>query len=273
MRKLYLVLALMLCLTLMTACQSDNDRYHDQSGQSAPTQNTNPLDTPTPPQNEVPELTINFDSGIYDPTIEEGRGLEDPALALSYVTPAVTIRGAYAGATPVPVNPIDMPTPTMVPPLSFAYQKYDAAKLGLSFEAPMGWVKDESVANTFILYNPDPTMDYAATLTLTAVPVSGNYNQSQLKAEIQSMLNSIGASGVSQYEPSNTATRTLIGYDGVYANYTGVLDGGTKIAGRVHATSFNNMLYTLHITYPRAYTETYKEGVYDKVRATITVQR
>jgi len=269
-RKLYLVLALTLCLAVLAGCQSANDRYYDNSQNgSMPTQNNNPLETPSKP--EEPEINIDFDSGLYDPASEEGRGIEDPTLGLTYVTPALTMRSEYAGATPVPIDPIDMPTPTMVPPLSFAYQTYTASQLGLTFDAPMGWVANESVANQFILYNPDPTMDYAATLTLTAINVSSTYNESQLKSEIQSMLNSIGAM-LNDYEPSNTATRTLIGYNGVYANYTGTIEGGTKVAGRVHATSFNNKLYTLHITYPRAYTETYKEGVYDKVRDTIKAQ-
>ena len=38
---------------------------------------------------------------------------------------------------------------------------------------------------------------------------------------------------------------------------------------RVHAACLDKVLYTVHITYPRAYTETYKEGVYDKLRDTI----
>lgn len=274
MRKLYLVLALMLCLAVLTGCQSGEGRYYDNST-SAPTQNNNPLETPqtpkAPAQPAQPEFNIDYDSGLYDPASEEGKGLEDPALNLTYVTPALTMRSEFAGATPVPIDPIDMPTPTMVPPLSFVYQTYTASQLGLTFDAPMGWIKDESVANTFTLYNPDPTMDYAATLTLMAVNVGSNYNESQLKSEVQSMLNSIDAM-LNDFEPSNTATRTLIGYNGVYANYTGTIEGGTKVAGRVHATSFNNKLYTLHITYPRAYTETYKEGVYDKVRDTIKAQ-
>jgi len=269
-RKLYLVLLLVLCVVLMAGCQKDNGRYSDNSHTlDQPTQNTNPLETPEAPAQ--PEINIDFDSGLYDPASEEGLGVEDPELSLTYVTPALTVRSEYAGATPVPIDPIDKPTPTMVPPLSFAYQTYTASNLGLTFDAPMGWVAGQNGANSYVLYNPDPTMDYAATLTLTVTSVSANYNESQLKSEIQSMLNNIGAS-LSPYSPSNTATRTLIGYNGVYANYTGTLEGGTKVAGRVHATSFNNKLYTLHITYPQAYTETYKEGVYDKVRDTIKAQ-
>lgn len=272
MKKMYLALALVLCVALLAGCQKTNDRYSVDTQQgSSPTQNVNPLQPPAnTTDNNLPEM--DYDSGLYDPSSEEHLDFEDPSLFLEQVTPALTMRSEYAGATPVPVNPIDMPTPTMVPPLSFAYQTYEVAQLGLSFEAPVGWVRDDSIANTFILYNPDPSMDYAATLTISVTNVGSTYNQSQLKSEIQSMLNTIGATGFTHYSPSNTATRTLIGHDGVYANYSGTLASGSKVAGRVHATSFNNKLYTLHITYPQAYTETYKDGVYDKVRATIKAQ-
>lgn len=58
---------------------------------------------------------------------------------------------------------------------------------------------------------------------------------------------------------------------GVYANYTGTLSDGTKIAGRVQATCLNKVLYTVHITYPQGYKDTYVDKVYSKMRSTIKI--
>ena len=274
MKKTLLALLLCLCVAFLAACQSsepqhfnaftgDGDNQNQQSGGNT---------------NDQPGGSVNYDDGTYDPTSEEGRGDDDliwnPSDApTEVVTMAPTVHSQYAGATPVPIDPIDKPTATPVPPLTFTYQVYDATNISLSFQGPVGWVEDASATDTYIIYNPDPSMDYFATLTLRAVPVANDYNESAMKSEVQSMLSAIRQSGFSSFSPSNTAPRTLIGHSGIYANYTGVLEGGVEVAGRVHVTCIDRVLYTVHITYPRAYTETYKNGVYDKMRDTLTITK
>lgn len=274
MKKMLLPLVLVLCLTVLSACGGDNaQRYTPLDGQqnkqtSVPTQNINT--TTKAPAVSLPQGDIDFDSGIYDPASEEGLGADLGNTGV-VVTPAPTIQSEYAGATPVLLDPIDKPTPTVVPPLSFTYTTYDATKLSLAFDGPAGWVVDNSVEGSYTIYNPNPAMDYAAALTLTATASPTKQDKNALKTVVQNMLSSIGASGFDSFSKSNTAERTLIDAAGIYANYTGVLSDGTKVAGRVHAAWLNNVLYTVHITYPQAYTETYKEGVYDKLRDTIKV--
>ena len=63
----------------------------------------------------------------------------------------------------------------------------------------------------------------------------------------------------------------LLGKDGIYANYTGTLATGEKVAGRVHAVCVGKKLYTIHLTAPQAQWNDYKEMVYDKVRDTLTI--
>ena len=276
MKRTLLALLLCLCVALLAACQSGEPQRFDalgnnNSGQDS--QNTGNADTPSGDSN------INFDDGTYDPASEEGRG-DDLLGGFTFVTPpsdyitaTPTVRSQYAGATPVPTDPIDKPTATVVPPLTFTYTVYDATKLGLSFDGPIGWVVDDSASDTYIIYNPDPSVDYAATLTLRATPVASDYSESDLRREVLGMLSSIGSSGFSTWSPSNTATRSLLTASGVYANYTGTLNGGIEVAGRVQAACLNRVLYTVHITYPRAYTDTYKNGVYDKLRDTIKVTK
>ena len=276
MKKKLLALTLCLCVVLLTGCQSSEPQrfdYYDGNGNQ--TNNASQGSQVNAPANGG---NINFDDGSYDPASEEGRGADD----LTFVdvatdtpvptnTVAPTVYSQYAGATPVMIDPIDKPTPTMVPPLTFTYQVYDATNLGLSFEGPIGWVADASASNAYVLYNPDPSMDYAATLTLTATSVANDYSESNMRSTVLDMLSSIGATGFREFNRSNTATRTLIGQSGVYANYTGTLDNGSEIAGRVHVTCKDRVLYTLHITYPAAYTDTYKDGVYKKLRDTIKI--
>ena len=260
---------------LLTACQSNEPQRFQVVTQTRASQNLfGSVATPTvEPQDEY-----DFDDGSYDPALEEGNGdeflfipEEEPVVE---VTPAPTVRSDYAGATPVVIDPIDKPTPTAVPKLQVAHAAYDAKKLGLSFEGPAGWLQDDSAEDTFILQNPNARMDYAATLTLTAKKVSADYSTSDLKSVVNGMLDSIGSANFQEYDPSQTDSRSLLGKNGVYANYTGTLlanGAEVQVAGRVHAVCVDKVLYTIHLTAPRAQWNDYKDMVYDKIRDTLTI--
>lgn len=271
-KRMLLALVLVLCVALLCACQDSGTKYTVVEKTTAHPQATQNLNLAgSQPTAEV----IDYDDGSYDPTSEEGMGedlgdfVEETAVP---VTVAPTVRSEYAGATPVLLDPIDKPTATPVPELTFTHQAYDATKLHLTFEAPVGWVVDDSVADTYILRNPDPSMAYAASLTLTATSVSSQMNKSSLTTQVKAMLEAVGnESSVKSFSPSNTADRTLMDQTGVYANYTAVLDSGEEIAGRVQATCVNKVLYTVHVTYPRAYRDTYVENVYNVLRKTLAV--
>ncbi len=253
-KRLMLALMLILCAALLASC-GETKRYDVLSYNNDGTQQTN--DT------------------AMDPLAEED-DWEAPALPTQVVvtpTPAPTVRSEYAGATPVVIDPIDKPTPTPVPALTVAYTTYDAIKLGLSFEGPAGWLKDDSAADTFIIQNPNARIDYPATLTLRAEQVSSDYSTSDLKTVINSMLNAIGGAGFDEYDPSNTDTRSLLGKTGVYANYTGTLNDGREVAGRVHAVCVDRVLYTIHITAPKAQWNDYKEKVYDHLKDTLIITK
>ena len=276
MKKRWLMaLALLVCLCLLTACKtSEPDRYQ--------------VKTQNPGQQQTAGTTgstgnqVLVDDEYMDPLAEEDYNNFDdsdwmeelPTAEPPTPTPALVFRGEYAGATPVPIDPIDKPTPTAVPKLQVAYAAYDAKKLGLSFEGPAGWLQDDSAEDTFILQNPDARMDYAATLTLTAKKVSADYSTSDLKSVVNGMLDSIGAANFAEYDPSQTDSRSLLGKNGIYANYTGTLlvnGEEVNVAGRVHAVCVDKVLYTLHLTTPRAQWNDYKDMVYDKIRDTLTI--
>ena len=258
-KRLMLALMLLLCAVLLASC-GETKRYDVLSTNNGGNQQAQ--SNPGQVQDE------------YDPRVEEDTWVAPalPTQAPVTPTPAPTVRSEYAGATPVVIDPIDKPTPTAVPALgTITYTAYDAIKIGLSFEGPAGWLKDDTAADAFIIQNPNARIDYPATLTLRAEKVSKDYTSSDLKSVVNSMLSAIGNAGFDSYDPSQTASRELLGKSGVYANYSGTLNDGREVAGRVHAVCVDKVLYTIHITAPKAQWNDYKDKVYDHLRETLTI--
>ena len=262
-KRLMLALMLLLCAVLLVSCGEKQrfDVLTTNNGGSTQ-QNMGQQKQPAQEENPLAEEDDYADLAVTLPT-------QVPVTP----TPAPTVRSQYAGATPVVIDPIDKPTPTAVPKLSVTYTPYDALKLGLSFEGPAGWLQDDKASDTFIIQNPNARMDFPATLTLTAQKVSSEYTTSDLKTVVKSMLDSIEKSGFDSYSPSNTDTRSLLGKNGVYANYTGVLSTGAQVSGRVHAVCVDKKLYTVHLVAPKAQWNDYKDMVYDKLRDTLTITK
>lgn len=275
-------LALLLCLFLLTACKtSEPEKFQVKTQQNSGSATTGST------ANNGGSVLVGDE--YMDPLAEEDdyNNFDDsnwmealPTQAPASPTPAPTVRGEYAGATPVPIDPIDKPTPTPVPPLAaFSYRSYEATKLGLSFEAPAGWDVNTDDPAYYVLTNMDSRVDYQAQLVLHAEKVSTQYSESDMKNAVKSMLNAIGASEVVvEFSPSNTASRTLLGATGVYADYTATLSNGAVIRGRVQVTCVEKVLYTVHISAPSAYWDLegdndYKDGVYDKMRDTIKITK
>ena len=272
---LSLVLALAVLLSACSSPQQPAERYQVVTQTSTPA-----------PTAYVPVVTdaplIDFDNGDYDPSQEEEAGdteatvFTNPmAAALSSApTAAPTVQSEYAGATPVPLDPIDKPTPTPAPALTIAnYQVYDATKISLSFDAPVGWTVNDAASDTFILTNPDMSVDYQARMSIRAVNVSSDYGATEMKKQVMSIRDDV-RSEYSTFSPTNTATRTLLDKSGIYMDYTGTRkDTGAKVWGRIHVTCVNRTLYILQISCPQTYRETYKDKVYAKFRATVKITK
>ncbi len=263
-KNLMLALMLILCAALLCSCAKDSGtKFNVKTGDSQ-------------------QQNVGHGAGDLDPlgeeddydTLESYPEVDIPTPELPPVTAAPTMRSEYAGATPVVIDPIDKPTPTPVPKLAVTYADYDATKIGLSFQAPAGWVKDDSANNTFILQNPDRNMDFAATLTLSKENVSTDYTTDQVQGVVKDLLNNIGeANFPKEYNPSQTSNRELLGKMGVYANYSGVMANGVKVSGRIHAVCVDKVVYIIHLSAPKAQWDDYKEMVYDHLRKNIKIKK
>lgn len=89
---------------------------------------TNPYDVAL--ENSFTEQDALNEENYIDPELDDGSDLYVPE-------PTGTVY-PYAGSTPIPLDPIDMPTPTPRPSLSFTYGDYSAASVGRELQGSRG---------------------------------------------------------------------------------------------------------------------------------------
>ena len=278
LKKKIVCLALVLCCALvLTACAQQatypNQPKQDSASQSSTEQQpvTGQADMSAASE-AAPAQQINFNDGSYDPASEEGGKSEqigDTAQNAPAVTNAPMMQSEFAGATPVKIDPVDKPTPTPLPKITFSYTTYNAPNLHLTFEGPAGWIADDLAADTYILTNPDPSMDYEAKAEIRTIAAGKDYTQKELVKEAKAQAEALQGTGSFQsFSTSDTATRTFINGNGVYIAYKGTLNDGqeTGVAGRIIVNTVNKVLYVLHVSYPRGLADTFADGVYNKIR-------
>ena len=280
MKRTALVLMCLAALALLlTGCQGQQQEAIPEVTQFIGSAET-PSPAPTPTDEIVEEFTeedalaeedttpltnavgANFDAGLAAQTsLFASPTSDNTAIATTY---------PYTGSTPIPLNPIDAPTPTPQAPLNFTYISYSPATVGVTFEAPAGWIPDETYNEVFTLTEPESQMKNGqlGIISIYAVPVTSDYSQSQLEQEIKQRFNTIGALDFTEWRPSYTDTRYLMGSAGVYANYTGKLVTGVEVGGRIHATTIDNVLYCIQITYPLDFRTDFMD-VFAQLRETI----
>jgi len=202
----------------------------------------------------------------YNPASEEDNGYTAASGAYNANGERV-----YAGATPIPIDPIDMPTPTPRPELTFTYGEYTAAKLGFTFKSAVGYTVDDSASDTYILTEPASAVrdGYPCVITLQVTPITSNYAAKDVQTDLANYLKNLGAQYPTKWETWKAASKKLAGGTGYYNNYRGVMSDGTIVRGRVHmAIIGNNKLLTLHITCPGWYNSSYMK-IYDNIYSSI----
>lgn len=222
----------------------------------------NPYDVPE--EQEWTEADIMSEENYFDPEYDQ---------APTAVQPEGTVY-PYAGSTPIPLNPVDMPTPTPRPDLEFTYSTYIASTVGVTFEGPVNWMVDESQTFMFTLSEPNNQIrdGQQCVITLSAEPVSGNYSQRDLESHVSQRLDTLYSSDYTEWKPSYTATRHMMGSQGVYANYTATRSDGVEVGGRIQYVSIDNVLYGLEIIFPIGFKDDFID-VFGKIRTTMGLIR
>lgn len=253
-KRLILIALLLAAVLLLSACSSAPENNNTQTnntavGQVAPMDNT---------------AANNAAANAAAAAKEE----EDKLLTSSLYD--ANGNRIYAGATPVPIDPVDLPTATPRPELTFTYDWYTASKLGISFRSAVGYTVSDGLSDTYILTEPAVAVrdNYPCTISLTVTAITKNHNVADVKTDLANFLQNEGR----QYEKWQTWTaesRSLMDGKGYYNNYRGVLADGTIVRGRVHmAIISENQLLTLHISCPGGYNSSYMK-IYDQIRSSI----
>ena len=281
-RNWKLLLCLLMAALTLCACSAK------ESPEDFPdiTQAIGPTATPTAVPTAVPVTDAQQDdTSIFEhnPYLEEDFTEEDILAEEDYVDPEFGVLDRfvpsepagtvypYAGSTPIPLNPVDMPTPTPKPDLSFTYAQYIASTVGVTFEGPANWQVNETQSGVFMLSEPTNQVKdgQQCIITISAEPIGSSYNQKELETHVEHRLDSIGGAQFESFKPSYTATRHMLGSTGVYANYSGTLTDGTPVGGRIQYVSEGGILYGLEIVFPEGFRGDFID-VFGEVRSSMS---
>lgn len=264
MKKLLLVALIVLTLVLVAGCQQKP--AVPETNVEAPAENSQPVGQQSPLDQPEQPAVEGLPEG-YDPSVEEGSG--SPVAAGNYDESGIA---QHAGATPVPLDPVDMPSPTKRPDLTFTFASYTAAKLGITFESVAGYLVDDSQADVYVLTEPIEQQkdNYSVVFTFSRSAVTTGYSMNNLKTDLRNFASELGKVNYKEWKLSDTAERTLLGKPGYYVTYRGVMYDGTIVRGRVHmALLDNNRVLSIHYTGPGEYNTDYSNTVFTRIRSTL----
>lgn len=268
MKKAFLLAFLLAAVVLLAGCAANQETQFPETSTAIQRDPMSAVNPAGDAEDEGDEDQSDFDWDSYDPASEEDNGA-------SFMAGAVYDdmgNNVYAGASPIPLNPIDMPTATPRPALTFAYGPVEIPSLRLSFEAPAGWTVDASAADTVVITDPNTYDNYNASMTISITPVSNSYKLNDVKNTVRDKLKEIGQYNYSKWTTTTLSPRTLLKKDGYYANYRGEYYDGTVVRGRVMVALLDgNKIITLHMSCPGWYNESYM-NVVAKFRDTVKQQ-
>ncbi len=237
-KRISLILLVLAVAVVLCGCAKEMPQYNELPASSQ----QDPLAIPTQRPTDLP----------YDPLAEEDGDTYVPGMAYDAYGNAL-----YAGATPIPLDPIDMPTATPRPSLAFSYAPITVSQLNIGFEAPQGWLMDTSVPDTITLLDPNTYDGVQGKMVVSIISVASDYKLSDVKNTLESDLEDLSRSYV-EWKTYQAAERTLLDKDGYYNNYRGVLTDGNVVRGRVMiALLDNNRIIKVNMVAPGWYNESY----------------
>ena len=260
MKKWMLVLLLALSVLTLSSCRQQESPSQDSGMQPLGQLQQSPLEQPQ-------ESVVEGLPPGYNPSVEEGDSIPLPDAQFDELGVAM-----HAGATPIPLDPVDMPPPTKRPELTFNFATYTASKLGISFESVAGYIVDDSQPDVYVLTEPIEQQkdNYSVVFTFSRNAVTAGYSISNLRADLRNFAYDLGKINYQEWRVSNIAERTLLGKPGAYVTFRGVMYDGTIVRGRVHmALLDNNRVLTIQYSGPGEYNTDYSDNVFKRIRSTL----
>ncbi len=268
MKKVLFVLMLALTLVLVAGCQPKTDPapVTQPDVQEQPDTQEQPAGSQQSPLEQIGQPAAEGLPEGYNPSDEESEGINVEG---EFNKDGIAM---HAGATAIPLDPVDMPSPTKRPDLTFTFASYTASKLGITFESVAGYIVDDSQADVYVLTEPIEQQkdNYSVVFTFSRSTVNAGYTLNNLKADLRTFAADLGKVNYQQWRVSDTAERTLLGKPGCYITYRGVQYDGTIVRGRVHmAILDNNSVLSIHYTGPGEYNMDYSNNVFTRIRSTL----
>ena len=173
-------------------------------------------------------------------------------------------------ATPVAVNPIDMPTPTPTPAPNYAYETYQNDSMGISFPGLLNPATNQETTVQFV----EPKSErmevdgYQTRLTVEKFSAGLSQTASDARTRLESVITELGGM-FTTFKTGEIASASIGGANGYYCYYSATYNDGTKdysMRGRLVVVAHDKDLFQVRLTAPSAW-YSYYNHVYRQLRS------
>ena len=179
-------------------------------------------------------------------------------------------------ASPIPVDPIDKPTPTPMPKPNFHYDTYVSNNMGVSFSIPYTWLLNPNTNHATTVQFVEPKREmmepdgYQTRITVEKINMGLSQTAADAKLQLQSELEELKAS-FTTFSPGAIDAGNFGGANGYYCYYKAEYNDGTKnyeMNGRIIIVAHEKALYQIRLTTPRNW-YSYYNYLWRQMRSTI----
>ncbi len=177
-------------------------------------------------------------------------------------------------ATPVAVNPIDMPTPTPAPTPNYAYDTYTNDSMAISFDIPYTWLLNPATNQETTIQFVEPKSErmdengYQTRLTVERFSAGLTQTASDARTRLESVITELGGM-FTTFKAGDIASASIGGANGYYCYYSATYNDGTteySMRGRLVVVAHDKELFQIRLTAPSAWFSYYNH-VYRQLRS------
>ncbi len=253
MKRVILIAALLVCALALSGCQALG--LPDTTPTPIPTASPSPTPSPSPEPTQDP--TINTDMPPLDPT--------EP------------------GQTPVPIDPIDMPTSTPEPRAEVTYDLFSSSAVGVEFKKPSTWIQTPGTVPEFIQF-VEPAGEaglredggYPTRITIVKQSKGTKQSSDDAKDQLDISIQELGADFLEFTASEDSAPLSMGGGRGYYRLYKGVVADPAdpnktySVRGRMGVVAKDQALYQIRYSTVANYYNFYGD-IYREVRNSFKV--